>query len=223
LTTNLQYLLVNAKHEGKGYCIYTTSTVKGEGKTFTSINLAMTLANTGKKVVIIGADLRNPQLQRYDTESKSFLGVSDYLVNDDHQLHSLINDSKFHPNLKLFLSGSIPPNPSELLRQKKFGTMLDELREQFDYVIVDTAPSMLVADTFLISQYADLIIYVTRAGYTEKRLLQFAIDSQNDGKLHDISFVINDVKTANFGYGNKYGYAYGQSKPSLWERFKKSF
>ena len=82
---------------------------------------------------------------------------------------------------------------------------------------------MLVADTFLISQYADLIIYVTRAGYTEKRLLQFAIDSQNDGKLHDISFVINDVKTANFGYGNKYGYAYGQSKPSLWERFKKSF
>lgn len=223
LTTNLQYLLVNAKNEGKGYCIYTTSTVKGEGKTFTSINLAMTLANTGKKVVIIGADLRNPQLQRYDTESKSFLGVSDYLVNDDHALDTLINDSKFHPNLKLFLSGSIPPNPSELLRQKKFGTMLDELREQFDYVIVDTAPSMLVADTFLISQYADLIIYVTRAGYTEKRLLQFAIDSQNDGKLHDISFVINDVKTANFGYGNKYGYAYGQSKPSLWERFKKSF
>ena len=223
LTTNLQYLLVNAKHEGKGYCIYTTSTVKGEGKTFTSINLAMTLANTGKKVVIIGADLRNPQLQRYDTESKSFLGVSDYLVNDDHALNTLINDSKFHPNLKLFLSGSIPPNPSELLRQKKFGRMLDELREQFDYVIVDTAPSMLVADTFLISQYADLIIYVTRAGYTEKRLLQFAIDSQNDGKLHDISFVINDVKTANFGYGNKYGYAYGQSKPSLWERFKKSF
>ena len=223
LTTNLQYLLVNAKNEGKGYCIYTTSTVKGEGKTFTSINLAMTLANTGKKVVIIGADLRNPQLQRYDTESKSFLGVSDYLVNDDHRLESLINDSKFHPNLKLFLSGSIPPNPSELLRQKKFGTMLDELREQFDYVIVDTAPSMLVADTFLISQYADLIIYVTRAGYTEKRLLQFAVDSQNDGKLHDISFVINDVKTANFGYGNKYGYAYGQSKPSLWERFKKSF
>jgi len=223
LTTNLQYLLVNAKNEAKGYCIYTTSTVKGEGKTFTSINLAMTLANTGKKVVIIGADLRNPQLQRYDTESKSFLGVSDYLVNDDHALDTLINDSKFHPNLKLFLSGSIPPNPSELLRQKKFGAMLDELREQFDYVIVDTAPSMLVADTFLISQYADLIIYVTRAGYTEKRLLQFAIDSQNDGKLHDISFVINDVKTANFGYGNKYGYAYGQSKPSLWERFKKSF
>jgi len=223
LTTNLQYLLVNAKNEGKGYCIYTTSTVKGEGKTFTSINLAMTLANTGKKVVLIGADLRNPQLQRYDTESKSLLGVSDYLVNDDHQLESLIHDSKFHPNLKLFLSGSIPPNPSELLRQSKFGRMLDKLREQYDYVIVDTAPSMLVADTFLISKYADLILYVTRAGYTEKKLINFAVDSQNDGKLHDISFVINDVKTANFGYGNKYGYAYGQDKPSFWERFKNSF
>ncbi|MBQ52045.1 MAG: tyrosine protein kinase [Leeuwenhoekiella sp.] len=223
MTTNLQYLLVNAKNEGKGYCIYTTSTVKGEGKTFTSINLAMTLANTGKKVILIGADLRNPQLQRYDTESKSAIGVSDYLVNEDHRLESLIHDSKFHPNLKLFLSGSIPPNPSELLRQSKFGRMIHELREQYDYVIVDTAPSMLVADTFLISKYADLILYVTRAGYTEKKLLNFAVDVQNDGKLHDISFVINDVKTANFGYGNKYGYAYGQSKPSLWERFKKSF
>ena len=169
MTTNLQYLLVNAKNEGKGYCIYTTSTVKGEGKTFTSINLAMTLANTGKKVILIGADLRNPQLQRYDTESKSAIGVSDYLVNEDHRLESLIHDSKFHPNLKLFLSGSIPPNPSELLRQSKFGRMIHELREQYDYVIVDTAPSMLVADTFLISKYADLILYVTRAGYTEKK------------------------------------------------------
>ncbi|PHQ28270.1 GumC family protein [Leeuwenhoekiella nanhaiensis] len=223
LTTNLQYLLVNAETDGKGYCIYTTSTVKGEGKTFTSINLAVTLANTGKKVVLIGADLRNPQLQRYDSQSKSLLGVSDYLVSNDHTLEKLVHDSKFHPKLKLFLSGSIPPNPSELLRQKKFGQMIAELREQFDYVIVDTAPSMLVADTFLISKYADLILYVTRAGYTEKKLLNFAVDAQNDGKLHDVSFVINDVKTANFGYGNKYGYAYGQEKPSLWERFKKSF
>ncbi|MEH6659267.1 GumC family protein [Leeuwenhoekiella marinoflava] len=223
LTTNLQYLLVNAKNEGRGYCLYTTSTVKGEGKTFTSINLAMTLANTGKKVVLIGADLRNPQLQRYDSDSKSMLGVSDYLVNDDHKLESLIHDSKFHPKLKLFLSGSIPPNPSELLRQSKFGRMIAELREQYDYVIVDTAPSMLVADTFLISKYADLILYVTRAGYTEKQLINFAVDAQNDGKLHDISFVINDVKTANFGYGNKYGYAYGQDQPNLWKRFKSSF
>ncbi|RXG26005.1 GumC family protein [Leeuwenhoekiella marinoflava] len=223
LTTNLQYLLVNAKHEDKGYCLYTTSTVKGEGKTFTSINLAMTLANTGKKVVLIGADLRNPQLQRYDSDSKSMLGVSDYLVNDDHKLESLIHDSKFHPKLKLFLSGSIPPNPSELLRQSKFGRMIAELREQYDYVIVDTAPAMLVADTFLISKYADLILYVTRAGYTEKKLINFAVDAQNDGKLHDISFVINDVKTANFGYGNKYGYAYGQDQPNLWKRFKSSF
>ena len=223
LTTNLQYLLVNAETDGKGYCLYTTSTVKGEGKTFTSINLAMTLANTGKRVVLIGADLRNPQLQRYDTEAKSLLGVSDYLVSNDLSLETLVHDSKFHPNLKLFLSGSIPPNPSELLRQKKFGQMITELRERFDYVIVDTAPSMLVADTFLISRYADLILYVTRAGYTEKKLLNFAVDAVNDGKLHDVSFVINDVKTANFGYGNKYGYAYGQDKPSLWERFKKSF
>ncbi|MFI8380428.1 GumC family protein [Leeuwenhoekiella sp. NPDC079379] len=223
MTTNLQYLLVNVANEDRGYCIYVTSTVKGEGKTFTSINLAMTLANTGKKVVIVGADLRNPQLQRYDNSSKSFLGVSDYLVNNDHKIDDLVHDSKFHNNLKLFLSGSIPPNPSELLRQAKFGHMLKDLQTKFDYVIVDTAPSMLVTDTFLISRHAELILYVTRAGYTEKRLLEFAVDSNNEGKLHDVSFVINDVKNANFGYGNKYGYAYGQSKPNLWERFKNSF
>ena len=223
LTTNLQYLLVNAEKEDKGYCMYVTSTVKGEGKTFTSINLAMTLANTGKKVVVVGADLRNPQLQRYDSSSRSFLGVSDFLVNPDLKVEDLIHESQFHNNLKLFLSGSIPPNPAELLRQSKFGTMLQTLQEHFDYVIVDTAPSMLVADTFLISKYADLILYVTRAGYTEKTLIDFAVDSTAAGKLHDVSFVINDVKTANFGYGNKYGYAYGQTQPSLWERFKKSF
>ena len=93
--------------------------------------------------------------------------------------------------------------------------MFKELETMYDYVIVDTAPSLLVTDTFLINKWADLTLYVVRAGYTEKKLLQFAVDSKNEGKFSDLSFVLNDVKWANFGYGNKYGYAYGEEKKSF--------
>ena len=223
LITNLQYLLINADEKKKGFCLFVTSTVKGEGKTFTSINLAITLANTGKKVLVMGADLRNPQLQRYEMNAQHRLGVSDYLVNNDILLEDIIEDSTLHPNLKLLPSGSIPPNPAELLRQEKMGDLFEELEKDFDFIIVDTAPSMLVADTFLINRFADLTLYVVRAGYTEKKLIGFALDALNDGKLHDVSFVLNDVELANFGYGNQYGYVYGDATPSFWQRMRSKF
>lgn len=223
LHTNLQYLLVNVSQNERGNRIFITSTVKGEGKTFVAFNLALTLANTGKKVLLVGADLRNPQLQRYEKGAREYLGVSDYLVNDSLELKNLIHSSKLQKNLNLLASGSIPPNPSELWRSDKTSLLFKELSSAYDYVIVDTAPSMLVTDTFLINRFADLTLYVTRADYTEKKLLQFAVDSKNDGKLHDVSFVLNDVKLANFGYGNKYGYTYGEDKPGFLQRLKGNF
>ena len=221
--TNMQYLLINKTNKEKGIKMLVTSTVKGEGKTFTSINLALTLANMGKKVIVVGADLRNPQLQRYDVGSRKQLGVSDYLIDENLNLHTLVEQTKYNKNLDFLTSGSIPPNPSELLRHRRLGEMLSILEERYDYIILDTAPCMLVADTFLISQYADLTLYVVRASYTEKALLQFPIDSKKAGKLHDVSFVLNDVDLANFGYGNKYGYSYGADKKSFWEKFKERF
>ena len=220
LHTNLQYLLINAAEKPAGNTIFVTSTVKGEGKTFVAFNFALTLANTGKKVLIVGADLRNPQLQRYETDARQLLGVSDFLVRNDLELKNLIKNSSFHRNMDLLASGTIPPNPSELWRQKKTAVLFKELETMYDYVVVDTAPAMLVTDTFLINKYADLILYVTRAGYSEKKLLNFAVDAKHDGKLHDISFVLNDVEAANFGYGNKYGYAYGEEKTSFWHKMK---
>ena len=220
LHTNLQYLLANASDKVGGNSICVTSTVKGEGKTFVAYNFALTLANTGKKVLIVGADLRNPQLQRYETDARQYRGVSDYLVNNDLELKDLINKSAFHPNLDMLPSGTIPPNPSELWRGKKTPELFAELESMYDYVIIDTAPSLLVTDTFLINHYADLTLYVSRAGYTEKKLIQFAVDSRNDGKLKNVSFVLNDVETANFGYGNKYGYAYGEEQLSFWDKIK---
>ncbi|WBL22036.1 GumC family protein [Zunongwangia sp. HRR-M8] len=221
--TNMQYLLINKTDKQTGIKMLVTSTVKGEGKTFTSINLALTLANMGKKVIVVGADLRNPQLQRYDVGSRKQLGVSDYLIDENLNLLTLVEQTKYNKNLDFLTSGSIPPNPSELLRHRRLGEMLSILEERYDYIILDTAPCMLVADTFLISQYADLTLYVVRASYTEKDLLQFPIDSKKAGKLHDVSFVLNDVDLANFGYGNKYGYSYGADKKSFWEKFKERF
>ena len=221
LHTNLQYLIVNTADKQRGNTIFVTSTVKGEGKTLVSFNLAVTLANTGKKVLLVGADLRNPQLQRFEKDAREHIGVSDYLANDSLNLKDLIRESNSeNKNLQLLPSGTIPPNPSELWRRAKTGEMFQELEGLYDYVIVDTAPSLLVTDTFLINKWADLTLYVVRAGYTEKKLLQFAKDSKNDGKLHDVSFVLNDVKWANFGYGNKYGYAYGEEKKSFLSRFR---
>jgi len=193
LHTNLQYLIVNTAEKVKGNTIFVTSTVKGEGKTLVSYNLALTLANTSKKVLIVGADLRNPQLQRFEKDARTHLGVSDYLANDNLKLQEIILNSKNNDNLDLLPSGSIPPNPSELWRRKKTEEMFTDLEEIYDYIIVDTAPTILVTDTFLINKWADLTLYVVRAGYTEKKLLEFARDAKNDGKLHDVSFVLNDV------------------------------
>ena len=104
-------------------------------------------------------------------------------------------------------------------RTKKLFT---ELKENFDYVIVDTAPCMLVTDTFLISKYADITLYVLRAGYTEKRLLEFPIESVKANKLSKMAFVLNNVSAVNYGYGNKYNYIYGAQEDTLWQRLRKS-
>lgn len=224
LHTNLQYLLVNSGKEasGNGNSIFITSTIKGEGKTFAAFNLAITLAHAGKKVVIVGADLRNPQLQRFEAGVREHQGVSDYLVNKSIELNHLLQKSKWHSNLDLLVSGSIPPNPSELWRQERANDLFAALENKYDYVIVDTAPAMLVTDTFLINKYADITLYMVRAGYTERKLLNFGIEARQQGKLKDVGYILNDVEAAQFGYGNKYGYyyAYGEEKPNFWNRLR---
>ena len=214
LSTNLQYLLVNTKEKTTGKTIVLTSTIKGEGKSFTAVNLAITLANTSKKVLLIGADLRSPRLNLHlDKVQKT--GMSDYLVNDDLSIMDLITRSNLHERLDILISGNIPPNPYELLKTEKVKKMFDEVRVQYEYIIVDTAPLMLVADTFLLAPFADIILYVVKAGYTDKELLEFPLNTTEKGTVENISFVLNNVSQTNLGYGNKYGYGYGaRSKKS---------
>ncbi|MBZ9728630.1 polysaccharide biosynthesis tyrosine autokinase [Salegentibacter sp. JZCK2] len=220
LNTNLQYLLVHLKEKVVAKTLLITSSVKGEGKTFTAINLSITLANTSKRVLLIGADLRSPKLQSLPIDKEKKRGLSDYLVDEDLRLASLISKSNLHPNIDVLLSGSIPPNPYELLKTEKVGSMFNTLKSQYDYIIIDTAPSMLVADTFMLTQYADLVLYMVRAGHTEKELLEFPVQAKDKGRINQLCFVLNNVSNSNLGYGNKYGYGYGVEKKSKWHGFK---
>ena len=223
LSTNLKYLILNKIDKGGGgKTIFVTSTIKGEGKTFVSANLAVTLANGGARVVVVGADIRNPQLQRYIDGDFTNSGVVEYLVYPESTTDDYLQPANKQKNLWLMVSGTIPPNPAELWMQDRAGEMFRELASKFDYVIVDTAPAMLVTDTILIDKYSDVTIYTVRAGYTEKILLNFPVDSKRTGKIKNMAFVLNDVAMVNFGYGNKYGYVYGQKEKTFWERkFKK--
>ncbi|MDT0647585.1 polysaccharide biosynthesis tyrosine autokinase [Zunongwangia sp. F260] len=225
LRTNMAYL-VQKKEDKKGEVIFVTSTIKGEGKTFISYNLSRTFASTNKKVLIIGADIRNPKLHRYTEKLVSDKGLSDYLYDYDLTEEEIILSSQ-EEGLKvdIVLSGSIPPNPAELFMNDRMKKLLDFAASQYDYVIVDTAPTMIVTDTLLISPLADTTVYVTRAEHTEKKLLDFPKDLKKQGKLKGLAVILNDVDYSKFSYGAKYGYSYGygygygQDEESRFKRF----
>ena len=218
LRTNLQYFFINKINGDQSKIIFVTSTIKGEGKTLTAFNLALTLSYSGNKIALVGADIRNPQVQRYLPEKyKKHLGLTEFIIDDSIEINNVVVPSEYD-NLDIVLSGEIPPNPAELLLQDRVEVFFNELRKTYDYVIVDTAPSMLVTDTLLLSKYADVVLYVMRANYTEKKLLEFTKDVVEEGKLKNVALILNGVTMNNFGYGNKYGYAYSNEKPGLKER-----
>jgi capsular exopolysaccharide synthesis family protein len=220
LRTNMIYML--AKKE-KGNIIFVTSTVKGEGKTFVAINLALTLASASKRVLLIGSDIRNPQLQRYDTDKKHATGLSEYLYDEHLNVESIINASTFNKNCDIIYSGAIPPNPVELFSNGRYEKLLEQVNSSYDYIILDTAPLMLVTDSFLISELADVTLYVVRSKVTETNLIEFANHQIDAKKIKNVGFVLNDVSKANFGYGSKYGYGYSATEKTFFEKLKEKF
>ena len=212
LRTNINYL-VPIKKEGECPVIYTCSSIKGEGKTFVSLNLALTLSSLDKKVLLVGADLRNPQLHKYLKINKNRIGLSNYLYDPTTDWKNLINEKVFNNEyLSIIFAGVVPPNPAELLSNGRFEELLNILKKQYDYIVVDTAPTILVTDTLLISQFADLTVYVTRADHTDKKLLTYSKGLKEQGKLVNVSYVINNVggeKGYSYGYKYSYGYTYG--------------
>lgn len=215
LITNINFMLPKNK---KGHVIFVTSTVKGEGKTFASVNLALTLATPRKKVIIIGSDIRNPQLQRYNDKRKGLTGLSEFMYDETMAKENIIHQTTFNPYCDVIYSGAITPNPTELLSNGRYEELVESLKPDYDYIILDTAPLMLVTDSFLIADVADMTMYVTRSNYTEKELIGFANAQVEQNKIKNVAFVLNDVskKNSGYGYGYKYGYGYGAQKNKTW-------
>lgn len=227
LRTNIDYILKTNNKGDKGNVIFVTSSVPGEGKTLVSSNLATIFANTNKKVLLIGADIRNPKLYTFFSSDgnvdggkpvrETKTGLTEYLNNKDLSLKDILVPTLVNTNtIDVIYSGKIPPNPSELLMSDKVQKLFGEVSKIYDYVIVDTAPMMVVTDTLLINQYADQILYITKAGVTEKKVLEFPVKLIREGKLKGLSFVVNNVKHTNLGYGGKYGYGYGKTVKKWW-------
>ncbi len=229
LRTNLDYVLRSKGTRHNANVIFVTSSVPGEGKTLVASNLAMIFANTKKKVLLLGADIRNPKIYQFYSgkhvdklgkpyRNKENLGLTDYLVNPAVSENDIISSILAHEQtVDVIFSGKIPPNPAELLLSERMKELLDKVSEAYDYVIVDTAPLMVVSDTLLISEYADQILYVVRAGFTDLKALDFPVRLRKEGKLKGLSFIVNGVKATNLGYGGKYGYGYGKTTQAWWK------
>src|SRR5690606_10482112 len=187
--TNLDFILTEQVDDACKV-IFVTSTVSGEGKTFVSANIAATFSLSGKKVLLMGLDLRNPKLYEYLKVHP--LGVSNYISANNSSIHDYILKVDGYTNFDVLSSGSIPPNPTEILMSKKFQQLFKELKASYDYIIVDTAPVSLVTDTLIISQYADATVYVVRANKIDKEMLRIPNELYRDKKLKNMALVLND-------------------------------
>ena len=222
--TNLQFMLGNDKK-----VILVTSTVSGEGKSFISGNLAISLSLLGKKVVIVGLDIRKPGLNKVFNISKREQGITQYLANPEKNLMDLVQLSDVSKNLYILPGGTVPPNPTELLARDGLDKAIETLKKNFEYVILDTAPVGMVTDTLLIGRVADLSVYVCRADYTRKNEYTLINELIDGNKLPNLCTVINglDLKKRKYGYyygygkygkyygyGKRYGYGYGYGETS---------
>ena len=217
--TNLQFMLENGKN-----VILVTSTISGEGKSFISANLAISLSLLGKKVVIVGLDIRKPGLNKVFNISKKEHGITQFLTNPTINLMDLVQPSDINKNLYILPGGTVPPNPTELLARDGLEQAIGMLKQNFDYVILDTAPVGMVTDTLLIGRVADLSVYVCRADYTRKAEFTLVNELTESNKLPNLCVAINGLDLQKkkygyyygygkygkyYGYGKRYGYAYG--------------
>ena len=210
IRSNLQFILNGPEKK----VIQFTSTTSGEGKTFISSNLAMSMALLGKKVILLGLDIRKPRLAEMFGFSNRTKGITAFLAgdpNDKELLFDQIIPSGINDNLDILPAGIVPPNPAELLSKVNLDNAIKFLSERYDYVLLDTAPVGLVTDTLIIARVADASIYVCRADYTAKNDLNLVNSLYAENKLKNMSIVLNGVDMTKRKYGYYYGYGnYGK-------------
>jgi len=211
LRTNIQYLAADKKKK----VITVTSSIGGEGKTFTTMNLAAIFALSGHKTILIGGDLRKPKLHE-DFKVDTTKGLSSYLINKS-ELSEVIEKSKIN-TLDVIASGPTPPNPAELLDSLKMRNLIIELNKIYDYVIIDTPPIGLVTDGVILMQHADINLYVVRHNYSKAGALNVINNLYSQNQARNIHIIINDFKQTTSGYG--YGYGYSSSGYGYYENDK---
>lgn len=226
IRTNLEFML-NQVPQGVAKTVFVTSTIPREGKTFISVNLASTIALSGKKVLLMAMDIRNPKLDEYINIPAK--GLSNYLSSNDTSYQDYIIKLDGFDNMYVMPPGIIPPNPAELLLSPKVEDMFEELQTQYDYIIVDTAPVSLVTDTLIIACFAHTFLYVIRANHLDKRLLAVPEGLYREKKLPGMCMILNDTgikKGYGYGYGYGYGHSYGygpeyDKKKTFWDRIRR--
>lgn len=204
LRTNIHFML---PPNTTNPVILVTSNINGEGKSYVATNMAMSLALLGKKVALVGLDIRKPMLAQYlNLPSQGLL--TSYLADNNYSVDDLIipSDTK---GLDILPAGIVPPNPNELLMSDRLDQLFVELRQRYDYIVVDSAPVALISDTFQLNRVADMTIYVCRARYTTFDLIDYLNQVNEQKRLPNIVTVLNGVNASKAGYG--YGYGYGAS------------
>jgi capsular exopolysaccharide synthesis family protein len=235
IRTNLRYFL---EKEKRSACILVTSTMPGEGKTFTSINLAAVLAAPGKRTILIEFDMRKPKLAEALGMPKSKDDLAAFLA-EGFDPAAIIRKVDNEENLYVITTSIVPPNPAELLLSDKIQALFTFLRANFDYIVVDTPPLGIVSDAKVLSEYADVCLYVIRQRYTQRKQVKTINDIYLQKRLPNLALVVNDVKArgirgyygysyysgGSYGYDYSFGYNYGGSGPkrSLWQKLKGFF
>ena len=201
-----------------------TSSIPHSGKTFISANLAMTLAASGKRVLLMDIDLRRRTLSKSLGHSNDRRGLTSYLTGKLTSLNDIITRSAIEPNLEFIFAGPQPPNPAEILLSERMDALIGELRQRYDYIILDSVPAMVVADAVIIDRLVDLTIYVIRDGNLDRRHLPDIESLYREKKFRNMCVVLNGVTATKRAYGYGYGYGYGylndEEKPSSWRRIK---
>ncbi len=201
LRTNLRFML---SPEKRCHTLLITSSVAGEGKTFVAVNLATSLALLNQRVCVIGLDLRKPMIASYlNLPNKGCL--TSYLVDSEYTIEDIIQPSGVLDGFDVIPAGVIPPNPNELLQGDRLKKLLAELREQYDYILIDSAPAGLVSDTYLLSQLADMTLYISRANHSSREVAELINNIYEQKRLPNLVCVLNGVKSSDGKYG--YGYA----------------
>jgi capsular exopolysaccharide synthesis family protein len=202
LRTRMQFFLKDAKSP----LVLVTSSMPGEGKTFTALNLASAYSLTGKKTLLMGFDLRRPKLYT-DFDLNNEKGVSTYLIGKD-SLNDIIQKTEF-PNLHLITAGPVPPNPAELAASEKMKELVAKLKEIYDYIIVDSAPIGTVSDSYAVAGLADATLLIVRHKKTLKNLLENTLSEAKANEVKGLSILVNDMDTRSLSYRYAYSYGYG--------------